>query len=236
MVITACQPIQPAADLANEALPGEQPTPAVATSINNEQVNEESEIREIVTVAGQMIFSPTQPYSSSFASIAMGLPMVWIDYSVLNVNELHGYVHSMANPKNIAYECAQTQAGSRRLPNPASADAMQFSPCNLFFQLIASVLPESPQFSNQPFLFSVDPNPVFSSFISLGQKEIATQFEFLGEEAMTRLADGYQYTTADSTVELWLDSETGLPMMLNNTPNESTGPVPFQSFSFIIRW
>jgi hypothetical protein len=217
--------------------PTQQPT-VVATPTNTEPVDEASRIRTVVEVATQGFFTPTQPYSGTFVSLLMGMPVLWVDYTVTKFDEVHGYVHgaNSADPTTIAYECEQTATGSRFFPQPLPTNATQFSPCNLPFQLMAGVLPNAPKVATLPALFGGGAAPTFDQFVSLGQKEKPTQFEFLGEKVDTRLADGYQFTTATSTVELWLDAETGLPLLLNNTPTDHSGAfMPFQSFAFIIQ-
>ncbi|MEZ4870543.1 MAG: hypothetical protein R3C14_54945 [Caldilineaceae bacterium] len=238
LVLIGCKPIQPVAVVGSNVPPA-QPSPTlIATPTSTEPLDEERQMRTVVEVAVQAIFTPTQVYSGTFVSILMGMPILWVDYSVTRFDEVHGYVHSSnsADPMAIAYECEQTAAGSRFFPQPLPTDATQFSPCNMPFQLMAGVLPAAPEVSKATRLFGGGAASTFAHFMSLGQKEIPTQFEFLDPKADTRRANGYQFTTATSTVELWLDAETGAPLLLNNTPlDKSGGFIPFQSFAFAVQ-
>lgn len=224
-VLVGCTLIQPNKEITEKkALATPSATP----------VSEEERIRAIIEASAQEIFAPAHPYSATFLSTVMGISALWVDYSVTKFDTLHGYVHSN-EPPTIAYECEQTVSNSRFFPQPLPSNAVQFRPCNLPFQLMANILPVASEVSTIRFMKEMLPEPKFSSFVSLGQREVALQLVPTGENGSTVLAEGYQFQSATGKVELWVDVESGLPLLLNNIPNDDAAFVPFMAFSFLLQ-
>lgn len=223
--LVGCTLIQPPEEIAEK---GALVTPSATP------VSEEERIRAIIEASAQEIFAPAHPYSATFLSTVMGMPALWVDYSVTKFDTLHGYIHSN-EPATIAFECEQAASNSRFFPQPLPSNSVQFRPCNLPFQLLANTLPMTSEFSNIRFMKEMLPEPTFSSFVSLGQREVALQLVPARETAPTVLAEGYQFQSATGEVELWVDVESGLPLLLNNVPNEDSAFVPFMAFSFLLQ-